>query len=67
MAARKRKETAGRPQRSRKAAAPKAAEVQELEEVGGGMTFDDGIVIGTSVVLVIAVVLMFLAGGTYSS
>lgn len=63
---RKDKEKAARPARSRKPA-PKGAEVKDLEEVGGGMTFDDGIVLSTSVVLVIAVVLVFMAGGAYSA
>ncbi len=70
-----RRERPSREKKSRKdkpakpAKAPRAAKVKpakDLEEVEGGLGIDDSIVLATSVVLGIAVILVFMANGAYS-
>ena len=66
MAKRSRDKAPRKTTRTPRKAAPKVTEVKEMEDVGGGMTLDDGIVISTSVALVFAVVLVYLANGVYA-
>ncbi len=65
MAAKNKKERAGRQGRGRKAA-PAVAEAEVVEEVGGGMSLDDGIVVATTVALAFAVILVMLVNGAHS-
>ena len=58
------KERASRPGRVRKPA-PKVAEPKDIEEVGGGMGLDDGIVVATTIALAFAVILVMLVNGTH--
>ncbi len=65
MAAKNKKERAPRPGKGRKAA-PAVTESKEVEEVGGGMSLDDGIVVATTVALAFAVILVMLVNGAHS-
>ncbi len=63
MAAKRvKKEKASRPGRGRKPA-PSEAEPKAVEEVGGGMGLDDGIVVATTIALAFAVILVMLVNG----
>lgn len=60
MASRRKKE----PKPRRRAAEP-AVEAEAIEEVSGGMGFDDGIVIATTLLLVGALALVIIAAQAY--
>ncbi len=64
MATKNKKERAGRQGRGRKPA-PAVAEPAVVEEVGGGMSLDDGIVLATTVALAFAVILVMLVNGAH--
>ena len=61
----KREKREKRERRSARKPAPKAAEPKQVEEVGGGMGFEDTAVLATTVMLAVAVVLVMLANGAY--
>ena len=65
MATKNKKERQGRQGRGRKAD-PVVAEAKVVEEVGGGMSLDDGIILATTVALAFAVILVMLVNGAHS-
>lgn len=49
-----------------KKAEVRVVDEQGIEEVKGGLTFDDGIVLTTTLALIGAIVLVVMAGGRYA-